>query len=195
MKKQLIIAALLLALAVLAFMLLYTVTVYPAFQKSVGSIDTLRQALRSDAILYPAVEDLLQEPNYTLSLDGRTVFAKPVGYVIDGTEPLCGHGDLLPLHRQYNAALQSNYCGRDRIPGCTHPALGSRQFERQRRVVSCQPDLFAGWLFLYAVRLVRRSCAGTRGAAHARIAHRTGHACAGHAPIAVPADDRRILNL
>ena len=50
MKKQLIIAALLLALAVLAFMLLYTVTVYPAFQKSVGSIDTLRQALRSDAI-------------------------------------------------------------------------------------------------------------------------------------------------
>ena len=44
MKKQLIIAALLLALAVLAFMLLYTVTVYPAFQKSVGSIDTLRQA-------------------------------------------------------------------------------------------------------------------------------------------------------
>ena len=87
MKKQLIIAALLLALAVLAFMLLYTVTVYPAFQKSVGSIDTLRQALRSDAILYPAVEDLLQEPNYTLSLDGRTVFAKPVGYVIDGTEP------------------------------------------------------------------------------------------------------------
>lgn len=31
MKKQLIIAALLLALAVLAFMLLYTVTVYPAF--------------------------------------------------------------------------------------------------------------------------------------------------------------------
>ena len=87
MKKQLIIAALFLALAVLAFMLLYTVTVYPAFQKSVGSIDTLRQALRSDAILYPAVEDLLQEPNYTLSLDGRTVFAKPVGYVIDGTEP------------------------------------------------------------------------------------------------------------
>ena len=87
MKKQLIIAALLLALAVLAFMLLYTVTVYPAFQKSVGSIDTLRQALRSDAILYPAVEDFLQEPNYTLSLDGRTVFAKPVGYVIDGTEP------------------------------------------------------------------------------------------------------------
>ena len=87
MKKQLIIAALLLALAVLAFMFLYTVTVYPAFQKSVGSIDTLRQALRSDAILYPAVEDLLQEPNYTLSLDGRTVFAKPVGYVIDGTEP------------------------------------------------------------------------------------------------------------
>lgn len=63
MKKQLIIAALLLALAVLAFMFLYTVTVYPAFQKSVGSIDTLRQALRSDAILYPAVEDLLQEPN------------------------------------------------------------------------------------------------------------------------------------
>ena len=56
MKKQLIIAALFLALAVLAFMLLYTVTVYPAFQKSVGSIDTLRQALRSDAILYPAVE-------------------------------------------------------------------------------------------------------------------------------------------
>ena len=50
MKKQLIIAALLLALAVLAFMLLYTVTVYPAFQKSVGSIDTLRQALRSDPL-------------------------------------------------------------------------------------------------------------------------------------------------
>ena len=47
MKKQLIIAALLLALAVLAFMLLYTVTVYPAFQKSVGYIDTLRQALHS----------------------------------------------------------------------------------------------------------------------------------------------------
>ena len=59
MKKQLIIAALLLALAVLAFMLLYTVPVYPAFQKSAASMDVLRQALRSDAILYPAVEDLL----------------------------------------------------------------------------------------------------------------------------------------
>ena len=195
MKKQLIIAALLLALAVLAFMLLYTVTVYPAFQKSVGSIDTLRQALRSDAILYPAVEDLLQEPNYTLSLDGRTVFAKPVGYVIDGTEPYADTeiyylftGSTTP-HSSQTTVEEIAY------RGCTHPALGSRQFERQRRVVSCQPDLFAGWLFLYAVRLVRRSCAGTRGAAHARNAHRTGHACAGHAPIAVPADDRRILNL
>lgn len=87
MKKRMILGAALLALAVLAFMLLYTVPVYPAFQKSAGSMDALRQALHNDAILYPAVEDLLAEPNYTLSLDGRTVFAKPVGYVIDGTEP------------------------------------------------------------------------------------------------------------
>ncbi len=89
MKKQLIIAALLLALAVLAFMLLYTVTVYPAFQKVRRlSIDTLRQALRSDAIpLSRRGRSFAGAELYTFS-GWTNGFAKPVGYVIDGTEPM-----------------------------------------------------------------------------------------------------------
>ena len=53
MKKQLIIAALLLALAVLAFMLLYTVTVYPAFQKSVGSTRSGRRSAATRSSIPP----------------------------------------------------------------------------------------------------------------------------------------------
>lgn len=195
MKKQLIIAALLLALAVLAFMLLYTVTVYPAFQKSVGSIDTLRQALRSDAILYPAVENLLQEPNYTLSLDGRTVFAKPVGYVIDGTEPYAETeiyylftGSTTP-HSSQTTVEEIAY--RDvPIRRWDHGSLNDSGALYRVNLTFSQD----GYFYTLSAS-VRRSCAATRGAAHARIANRTGHACAGHAPIAVPADDRRILNL
>ena len=85
MKKRLPLAAVLFLLTALTFSLLYTVPVYPAFQKTVGSIDTLRRALHHDTILYPAAEALLAEPNYTLSLGGRTIFAKPAGHVIDGT--------------------------------------------------------------------------------------------------------------
>ena len=87
MKKRFILAALAILAAALVLLLLSTVPVYPAFQKTVDSTDALRRALRSKAFLYPAAGEVLSDTSYRLSLDGRTVFSKPVGYLIDGTEP------------------------------------------------------------------------------------------------------------
>lgn len=87
MKKKLVIALAALLLIAIVCLLLATVPFYPAFQKTVASMEKLRSALRAESIRYPAMADgEYSDCSYRLELEGRTVFAKPVGYLINGTE-------------------------------------------------------------------------------------------------------------
>lgn len=87
MKKKLVIALAALLLIAIVCLLLATVPFYPAFQKTVASMEKLRSALRAESIRYPAMAGgKYSDCSYRLELDGRTVFAKPVGYLINGTE-------------------------------------------------------------------------------------------------------------
>ena len=87
MKKKLVIALAAFLLIAIVFLLLTTVPFYPAFQKTVASMEKLRSAIRAESILYPVMADgEYSDCSYRLELDGRTIFAKPVGYLVNGTE-------------------------------------------------------------------------------------------------------------
>lgn len=84
MKKRWLAALILLAL-VLGLALLGTVPVYPAFEKEVSSMDSLKKALRQEPFLYP--DDAgLPDADYWLALDGRTLLASPIGYQIESCD-------------------------------------------------------------------------------------------------------------
>ena len=55
MKKKLVIALAALLLIAIVCLLLATVPFYPAFQKTVASMEKLRSALRAESIRYPAM--------------------------------------------------------------------------------------------------------------------------------------------
>lgn len=57
MKKKLVIALAAFLLIAIVFLLLTTVPFYPAFQKTVASMEKLRSAIRAESILYPVMAD------------------------------------------------------------------------------------------------------------------------------------------
>lgn len=83
MKKKVLLIVLLAFLVTGAALTVTTVPVYPAFQKDVETFGNLKEKL-GETVLYPKLdEDVGVQTRYALSLDGRTLLAKPKGYVIE----------------------------------------------------------------------------------------------------------------
>lgn len=59
---------------------------YPAFKKEVNSFDSLKKSLSGeDTPIFPDLSTLnLTEQTYSLVLDGRFLYSKPIGYLISG---------------------------------------------------------------------------------------------------------------
>lgn len=85
MKKRWLTAIFALLALVLGLALLGTAPVYPAFEKEVSSMDSLKKALRREPFLYP--DDAgLTDAAYWLKLDDRSLLASPVGYRIESRD-------------------------------------------------------------------------------------------------------------
>lgn len=101
------------ALLVLLVIAALTVPVYPDFQREVNTRSALQSAFPQTQL--PAVEEAgLCARRYALLLEGRTVFSKPEGYLIEaaaaGTEDISCSLEAWP-HEQTLSAQTTQYHG------------------------------------------------------------------------------------
>lgn len=104
MKKA---AAILLAIACLllagvALLLAKTVPVYPDFQKEIDTYEKAQRIVENcfGVALPDGGSMQLTEDRYTLQLDGRTLFSKPVGFNVYGYLPFMEGAVFYSLHAQ-----------------------------------------------------------------------------------------------
>lgn len=87
MTKKKILPIIIAALIVVGLVLFgKNVPIYPAFQKNVNTFDKVEAELNENVVFPKIDEEIGTETSYKIILDGRTIEAKPIGYVIESVK-------------------------------------------------------------------------------------------------------------